>query len=54
VHFRNRDVYSVEEVHDWLDRTGWRSRIIARSPGRTASSSPKRREQLRTPKRVEE
>jgi SAM-dependent methyltransferase len=24
VHIRNGDVYSVEEVHDWLDRTGWR------------------------------
>jgi SAM-dependent methyltransferase len=24
VHLRNGDVYSVEEVHDWLDRTGWR------------------------------
>ena len=24
VHLRNGDVYSVEEVHEWLDRTGWR------------------------------
>jgi SAM-dependent methyltransferase len=24
VHLRNGDVYSVEEVHGWLDRTGWR------------------------------
>jgi SAM-dependent methyltransferase len=24
VHLRNGDVYSVEEVHDWLNRTGWR------------------------------
>jgi SAM-dependent methyltransferase len=24
VHLRDGDVYSVEEVHDWLDRTGWR------------------------------
>ena len=23
-HLRNGDVYSVEEVHEWLDRTGWR------------------------------
>jgi O-methyltransferase involved in polyketide biosynthesis len=24
VHLRDGDVYSAEEVHDWLDRTGWR------------------------------
>jgi SAM-dependent methyltransferase len=24
VHIRNGDVYSVQEVHSWLDRTGWR------------------------------
>jgi len=24
VHLRNCEVYSVEEVRDWLDRTGWR------------------------------
>jgi hypothetical protein len=24
VHLRNGDVYSVQEVRDWLDRTGWR------------------------------
>jgi SAM-dependent methyltransferase len=24
VHIHNGDVYSVEEVHDWLNRTGWR------------------------------
>jgi hypothetical protein len=24
VHLRNGDVYSVEEVRGWLDRTGWR------------------------------
>ena len=23
-HLRNGDVYSVEQVHEWLDRTGWR------------------------------
>jgi hypothetical protein len=24
VHLRNGDLYSVEEVRGWLDRTGWR------------------------------